>query len=351
VDIRSSVAAEDGMGCAWTRERERASDAEDERMTSFWNKLAATSLLLTCAGLALAASPNLGGGDGASLDERDTEGVVLEQNDDFDFLPAQVGLNALIRDFRASGVEGGHQDFERFNGGGVTVGLVQPMLGDDGKPVLADLNGKSIVEQFRDSKGREINPAHFNEDLGDSEGELRTRTSPQITSASTFAQWYNDIPGVNASKSVELVLHRAPGSNVYVMDSQTQAPWTSNGGFFPINGDLFGNFGSTNRNFHFTTQIEADFTFERGKGQVFSFAGDDDVWVFIDGKLVIDLGGLHSVERQTVELDRLDWLNDGQSYRFKIFHAERRTNASNFRMETTLLFRSVGVPQTTALFD
>lgn len=83
---------------------------------------------------------------------------------------------------------------------------------------------------------------------------------------------------------------------------------------------------------HFTTQINSSFTYSGGES--FTFTGDD-VWVFINKKLVIDIGGVHGNSPGTSDLDTLG-LTVGNTYPLDVFHAERHTTQSNFRIDTTI---------------
>ena len=73
-------------------------------------------------------------------------------------------------------------------------------------------------------------------------------------------------------------------------------------------------------------------------GGSFSFKGDDDLWIYIKGKLAIDLGGVHSVEEKVVYLDDIAdelGIEPYTTYSFDLFFAERHLTESNFKFQTT----------------
>ena len=127
-----------------------------------------------------------------------------------------------------------------------------------------------------------------------------------------------------------------PNGIVFTFESQE---------FFPLDGQGWGNEGfNPDHNFAFTTEVHT--TFQYNGGETFSFSGDDDVWVFINGKLAIDLGGLHPVQMDQVSLDAaadMLGITKGKVYSLDLFHAERHSTASNFRIDTNLQFVDCGI--------
>jgi fibro-slime domain-containing protein len=227
--------------------------------------------------------------------------------------PSTLTLTGTVRDFKMM-----YPDFERNSsnttkqaqqtelqtqlggtsfGFGTDTGIVKDIIGSDNKPV-------------------------FN---------AKTKST---TTQANFDRWYRDAACTDTSDymcntsqayPITLNLDTTTGNYVY-----------NNNSFFPINNQLFGNEGNS-QNYHFTYELQSKFTYKTG--QTFTFTGDDDLWVFINGKRVIDIGGVHSAQSKSINLDTLG-LTDGQTYDFALFFAERHTTASNFRIETSIEFSS-----------
>ncbi|MFM9995796.1 MAG: fibro-slime domain-containing protein [Phycisphaerales bacterium] len=265
-------------------------------------------------------------------------------------------LTGIVRDFRELSARGGHPDFEKRPdaGYGLYHGVPADSLDAEGKPVLAS-TGRKVITPASDRYGRVIMPTcdYLDARVGDTPAELGASEGGAVTDAASFAQWFRDLSGVNLSRPHTIALRRDAGTGAYVFDDKLDPAYQKVGGFFPINGQLYGNSGgdTPDRNHHFTFELETNFVYRADSGQVFTFVGDDDVWVFIDGKKVIDLGGVHGAQGQTILMDRLGWLLDGNVYTLKFFFAERHRTQSNFRIETTIQLFSVEPPAASALYD
>lgn len=89
-------------------------------------------------------------------------------------------------------------------------------------------------------------------------------------------------------------------------------------------------------NFHFTSEVAFWFPYDADTDATLVFTGDDDVWVFINGNLAVDLGGMHSPETGSVTVNATTapglGLTAGNVYEIKVFHAERMTTGSTFRL-------------------
>ncbi|MBK8801730.1 MAG: fibro-slime domain-containing protein [Fibrobacteres bacterium] len=156
---------------------------------------------------------------------------------------------------------------------------------------------------------------------------------------STIWDWFHDVPGANYTVCRDIPLTYDSKSAVFAYD---------NSHYFPIDdidpkldpfNQQFRADDNKQHNFHFCLESHASFQYK--KGQKFDFVGDDDVWVFINNQLVVDLGGVHGAQSASVQLDKLG-LVEGNSYPFDFFFCERRTTQSHMKITTSLDLKNVG---------
>ena len=123
--------------------------------------------------------------------------------------------------------------------------------------------------------------------------------------------------------------------------------------FNPIAGMGYGNSGDTYRmardgsqenyyndtNYNLTLEGHAQFIYYQDADLYFNFTGDDDVYLYINGIRVLDMGGAHSISKAGISLNNVAdicGLKDGEVYDFDFYYMERHGTAANFSIETNI---------------
>jgi fibro-slime domain-containing protein len=257
--------------------------------------------------------------------------------------------------------EGGRDRIVRFGQGSSATGrgldLGQPgetfpIRHVDGSVIATvSLSGKPVYDQSRTACDKTEFPAEAND------WDKCTHTTMD---ADSFHTWYLDrdstgnavawpnFLGRGETSLQTLTLLRGSfaaggaftaGGDAYTYDSrfmETDGTLGSSDGFYPV--DSLGNTGTscggTDHNFHFTSEVRFWFEYDAAEQPSLDFSGDDDVWVYVNGHLALDIGGIHGRAAKNFTIDAGNataWdLEDGNVYEIAVFQAERNQCASNY---------------------
>ena len=203
--------------------------------------------------------------------------------------------------------------------GGVTKGLVVYYLGANGLPVMNKAHAPAVGINTADSTD---GPQFWFDTLWRNSAGNVTRT------------YSSGAKQLNSFYCYKMPLTMDASGTYYTYNNQS---------FWPLTGITsipltYRQFDTTNQ---YSSEKDAKFAlharaaFEYTPGLQFSFTGDDDVWIFIDKKLALYLGGQHGPQSGTIDLDKLG-LVVGKSYQFDMFTAERQGDGSTIAIKTTM---------------
>lgn len=306
-------------------------------------------------------------GDGCSSECEIEEGYTCVQEEcAADAVECVLRVPVIYRDFNES-----HPDFEpgtnRCRG---TEGTVEAVIGEDGRPVATEFAEDACITQLSDWYTND--PALFGDTIPYKVSELVLFPDGNGGYVNRYGEEGEQWMGYDVNATVTAIADDVndcidDGCVPCIADPTEGCPppdvaYDGTPLFFPVDDmdsaeffdagvppeygwsggrggitwldevDVTGE--ATQHNFHFTSEVTYWFTFDDSTEAIFNFAGDDDVFVFVNGQLAVDLGGIHApiFGSVTISAENSFGMKNGSVYEIRVFHAERQTIGSSFKL-------------------
>lgn len=263
-------------------------------------------------------------------------------------IPDTIWVPVTFYDFHS---DRSNPEFEQRHWGQVRTGMVNDTLGPDSKPQLGPNPYMNYYMRY-----------WFKSWEDGAKGDYTIPEYDPVAPGPPFRyegdEWVKEFQEEITYLGIKTVDHDTAFKNIVIRDS---LPFTydSNDGvyvyrndnFFPLDGRGFGNewnheLGNEDHNrdqgidvdHNYSFTMELHWSFVKTPGMHFMFKGDDDVWVFINRNLQIDLGGIHENTEASFNVDDIDNLKNGKEYDLDIFYAERHSSQSHIWIATNIIF-------------